>query len=241
MNDEFYVGYAPQAPDGLARAVVRVCVVLAALIVAAALGLAIGQTPYPTSRFEYGVTRSYTGVLETLPVPMLLQRDSHFLLVAPGKHALHVDAALDGRTVQLQGTLIERAGDRMLQTEAVSIRAMGEAVATPARISLGEVTLHGEIVDAKCYLGVMNPGESKVHRECAARCISGGVPAGFVAHDADGTAKMLLLTDKHGHALGRSVLDRVAEPVEISGELVKVGSAFTLRTEPTQIRRFPAR
>lgn len=241
MNDEFYVGYAPQAPEGLARAVVRICVVMGALIVVVAWALAIGQTPYAPSRFEYGTTRSYTGMLESWPVPMLLQGDSHFLLVAPGKHALHVDAALDGRTVELQGTLIERGEDRMLQTKAASIHARGAAVPTPARTSLGKVQLRGEIVDAKCYLGVMNPAESKVHRECAARCISGGVPAAFVAHDADGTAKLLLLTGTDGHALGRSLLDWVAEPVEISGQLVKVGSALTLRTDPAQIRRLPVR
>jgi hypothetical protein len=29
------------------------------------------------------------------------------------------------------------------------------------------MTLTGEIVDSKCYLGVMNPGQGKVHRDCA--------------------------------------------------------------------------
>ena len=32
-------------------------------------------------------------------------------------------------------------------------------------VDFGEVTLAGEIVDSKCYLGVMNPGNGKVHRD----------------------------------------------------------------------------
>ena len=42
--------------------------------------------------------------------------------------------------------------------------------------SLGKQTFVGEIVDSKCFLGVMNPGRLTPHRACAIRCISGGVP-----------------------------------------------------------------
>jgi hypothetical protein len=51
---------------------------------------------------------------------------------------------------------------------------------------LGAFTLVGEIVDSKCYLGIMNPGETNPHRECAALCIRGGIPPLIIAHDADG-------------------------------------------------------
>jgi hypothetical protein len=51
---------------------------------------------------------------------------------------------------------------------------------------LGAFTLVGEIVDSKCYLGIMNPGETNPHRECAALCIGGGIPPLIIAHDADG-------------------------------------------------------
>ena len=36
---------------------------------------------------------------------------------------------------------------------------------------LGPVELTGEIADSKCWLGVMNPGEGTVHRDCARRCL----------------------------------------------------------------------
>ena len=42
--------------------------------------------------------------------------------------------------------------------------------------SLGVATLRGEIVDSKCYLGAMKPGDQKTHKACATLCIRGGIP-----------------------------------------------------------------
>ena len=104
-------------------------------------------------------------------------------------------------------------------------------------ISLSTVRLRGEIVDSKCYLGVMNPGNGKVHRDCAVRCISGGAPPAFVARDASGKTQVLLLVGSDGRALNREVLSFVAEPVEISGEVVRSGSNLILKADPSRFRR----
>lgn len=37
------------------------------------------------------------------------------------------------------------------------------------------MTLEDEIIDPKCYFGVI-PGKGKIHRSCAIRCISDGIP-----------------------------------------------------------------
>ena len=103
-------------------------------------------------------------------------------------------------------------------------------------IDLGPVTLRGEIVDTKCYLGVMNPGEHKVHRDCAVRCISGGVPPAFLARDTSGDSRVLLLVGEDGRALSREVLPFVAEPLEISGVLVRTGPMLTLKADPARFR-----
>jgi hypothetical protein len=92
-------------------------------------------------------------------------------------------------------------------------------------------------VDTKCHLGVMNPGQGKVHRECAVRCISGGAPPGFLVRDANGETRLLLLTGADGRALGREVLDFVAEPVTIRGQLVKLGTTLILKSEPRNFHR----
>jgi hypothetical protein len=105
--------------------------------------------------------------------------------------------------------------------------------------NLGPVRLRGEIVDSKCYLGVMNPGNGKVHRDCAARCISGGEPPALIARDAAGKAMVILLAGSDGRALNNELLSFVAEPVETQGQLVRSGSNLILKGEPAAFLRSP--
>ena len=136
----------------------------------------------------------------TQPFPTLLvarpgeigQQDkySRYLLDAPGKHgADDLVATFDGKQVRLQGQLIYREGGTMVEIAPGSIAVIDATPTVPATTrDLGTVTLTGEIVDSKCYLGVMNPGQGKVHRDCAGRCLSGGIPPIFVTTDGQATA-----------------------------------------------------
>jgi len=191
-------------------------------------------------RFEYGEYRDYAGVIEEWPYPMLVTDNASFLLVAPGKHGLSDTVkSMQGKHVQLKGSLIERTPDRMIEVVPASIvvGAQLSQATSQGMIDLGPVTLRGEIVDTKCYLGVMNPGEHKVHRDCAVRCISGGVPPAFLARDAAGDSRVLLLVGENGRALSKEVLPFVAEPLEISGVLVRTGPTLTLKADPSRFRR----
>jgi hypothetical protein len=239
MNDDFYVGYIPKAPTTLGRAMARIAVgiVLTGCIVGTVLLL--GQPPFATSKFEYGEYHDYDGVIEEWPYPILVTEKVSFLLVAPGKHGLP-DAfkGLQDKHVHLKGSLIERSPDRMIEVVPGSIVAETQPrQGFQSAIDLGPVTLRGEIVDTKCYLGVMNPGEHKVHRDCAVRCISGGVPPALLVRDASGDSRILLLVGDDGRALNREVLPFVAEPLEISGELVRTGATLTLKANPPRFRR----
>src|SRR5260221_12669502 len=192
MTDpEFYVGYLPKAPPGLAGVVRRTVLGLMALVTILAVGLVLAQAPFPLSTFEFQQYKQFEGVLRAYPYPRL----DNYLLVAPGKHgAMDMAKGFDGRTVRLKGSLIYRGGDTMIEALPNTVQSSGAVPAAPATpIDLGLVTLAGEIVDGKCYLGVMNPGNGKVHRDCAARCISGGIPPLFVAKDASGVSKSLVL------------------------------------------------
>jgi hypothetical protein len=239
MNDEFYVGYLPKAPAVLSRLTLRVVACLLAVVFGTAVVLGLGQEPYPASRFEYATERRFEGQLETWPTPMLITADSHALLVAPGKHGIEGLESFRGTAVTLRGTLIQRAADRMVQVVPGSLTGQGSAGRPVEPIDLGRVRLRGEIVDSKCWLGVMNPGERKVHRDCAARCISGGIAPGFVVRDASGVSEMLLLSGTEGRTMREAVLSYVAEPVEISGQIVRSGSALILKASPTSIERLP--
>ena len=255
MND-FYIGYLPKAPTALARFVRRVIVVLGLLTVTVALALVVGQMPFADSAFEYGKVRSFEGVVVTRPFPTLLiarpgetgQQDkySRYLLVAPGKHGSDdLVAGFDGKQVRLQGQLIYREGGTMIEITPGSITVLDPAPAVQETTrDLGAVTVTGEIVDSKCYLGVMNPGQGKVHRDCAARCLSGGIPPIFVRTDAvtiDGHEQFLLV-GLDGRALGRDVLrEFIAEPTTIRGELLQRGENRLLRIDPRTLHHSPNR
>jgi hypothetical protein len=240
MNSDFYVGYLSKAPPSLAKWLKQA--VSAVMLGGLAIGALVifDHGPFAASRFEYGVYRDYSGAIEEWPYPMLRTADTAYLLVAPGKHGFTGASGLQGHSVQLQAALIERGPDRMLEVMPTSLREISVLPTPPTRpISLGTVRLRGEIVDSKCYLGVMNPGNGKVHRDCAVRCISGGAPPAFVARDASGETQVILLVGSDGHALNRELLSFVAEPLEIYGQLVRSGSNLILKTDPSRFRRNP--
>src|SRR5271165_973605 len=250
MN-EFYVGYLPKAPTTLARFVRRVILALGLIAISVALVLVVGQMPFASSTFEYGKLRSFEGVVVTRPFPTLLvarpgevgqqEKYSRYLLVAPGKRgADDLVASFGGQHVRLQGQLIYREGGTMVEITPGSI-AVTDVVPTFQETTrdLGPVTVTGEIVDSKCYLGVMNPGQGKVHRDCAARCLSGGIPPIFVTSHG---ATQLLLVGPNGNTLGRDALrEFVAEPITIRGELLQRGGSGLLQIDTSALHHAHSR
>ena len=111
--------------------------------------------------------------------------------------------------------------------------------AESAMKALGAFELVGEIVDGKCYLGVMNPGEGKVHRDCAVRCLSGGIPPLFAADDFEGAPATLVLTDHTQKLLPKTSLPLAAKRVRVRGHVFQVGDSLALETEPAAISPLP--
>jgi len=237
----FYVGYQPRVPADLRPTLRRAITGFAALAVGLAIILVFSQSPFPAASFEFLNVRSFEGTLVETPYPMLLVRRpdvsgaeeySRYLLVAEGKHGADREVrGHEGEIVRLRGKLIYRDDQTMIEVASGSVQKLGQAAQLPKPVDLGMATLTGEIVDTKCYTGVMNPGRGKVHRDCAARCISGGIPAALLVQDASGGASLYLLTDAAGKPLGRELLGRVAEPVTLSGRIYRSGSIFTLAAD----------
>ncbi len=257
MVDAFYVGWQPRAPDGLARFLApRVAALLAGASLAALLVVS-SQQPFAAATFEYGHPRAFAGTLQLDPAPALVRDGRRTLLVAQGKHGLHADPALDGAAVQLSGTLIYRDDQTLIEVVPDTLAAAGGGeggaertdrgaeAGTPAagRAAagggevLGPATLAGEIIDSKCFLGVMKPGNTKLHRDCAVRCISGGVPALLLVRDDRGRTERYLLLSPEGRPLGPEILDRVAEPVSAAGTVVRYDNLLALRVAPADIHR----
>jgi hypothetical protein len=248
-REEFYVGYLPKAPAGIARHTRKAVIALAIIAVAVAVLLVLGQRRFAASFFDFGNAREFEGVISEYPYPTLVARKSgeagtlpvftSYALVAEGKRgADSMVAGFDGKSVKLRGTLIERDGDAMIEVAPDSIRMSGSGgrAMNPPVENLGEHTLVGEIVDSKCYLGVMNPGHTKPHRECASLCIRGGIPPLFVARDAEGKSVALWLVSDRGQPVNQHVLDFVAEPVEITGQVTRQGDQLYLRADPQTYR-----
>ena len=247
-GDEFYTGYLPEAPPGIARRTRTAVAVVFVLAVTLAVVLVASQRPFSSAVFEFGTLRTFEGVARLAPEPHLeVERPgraddpvSRFYLVAPGKHgARPALAGLDGRRVRLEGTLVYRGDQTMIEVVPSTVEAVAEGTPPADDVSLGRHTLIGEIVDSKCWLGVMKPGAGKPHRACASLCIRGGSPPLFVVRDADGPASQLLLVGDDGRPIGTEILDLVAEPVEITGEAVRRGDLLVLRADPSGIRRLP--
>ena len=183
MKDDFYVGYLATTPRNLSRCVCRRIVALAFIVASAAFLLVFAQRPFAAAAFEFQQYRPYTGVVFTQPYPVVYSdAGPTYLLVNPGKHG----ALIAPGRVRLEGARIFRDVGSMAELRPDSVQSTESGAAPPERVVLGHIVLTGEIVDSKCYLGVMNPGEGKVHRDCAARCISGGIPAAFIARDFQG-------------------------------------------------------
>lgn len=240
-HEEFYVGYLPQAPRRLGKLTRNVGIALLILAAVVALTLPLGLQKLPLSAFEFGQVRDFEGIVQAKPYPTLLVRQGNalaqYLLVAEGKHGAEV-AGFDGKTVKLQATRIYRDGLTMLEVVTDSLQTVNDTAITNLPTNdLGTFTLVGEIVDSKCYLGVMNPGETKVHRECAVRCISGGVPPMLIARDVAGNKVALQLVSASGAPVNQDVLDFVAEPVEIRGQVVRAGEQLFLKAEPKSYKR----
>jgi hypothetical protein len=235
---EFYIGYQPEAPPRLARTMRRAVAVMLLGSVAIAILLLKGQLPFAASRFEYLHYNQYQGILLEWPYPLLVSGDKSYLLVGEGKHgADHSVSGLDGTTVLVTGSLIGNGADRMIELLPGSVNPVGKAGVHREDMNLGTVTLTGEIVDTKCYFGVMNPGRGKVHKDCAARCISGGVPPGLLVRDSRETARTILLVGSGGRRIGRELLSYAGEPVTISGKLIRSGTTMVLEAEPREFRR----
>jgi hypothetical protein len=232
-DDEFYIGYADGMPRGIARHVAS-AVVLFACGAAGALGifLAAQQTLAP-SRFEFGVVKPVSGVLRRDPYPSLQANGRRIWLVGRGKFGAEplVNGVPDG-PVTVTGSAIQRGRVHMLELSARSpISESRLAVGSSNRDSqlrLGVVTLHGEIVDSKCFLGVMNPAEGTVHRDCARRCLSGGIPPMLVVRDGAGREELVVLVSAAGQPLGRDVAPLAGRAVTVTGRLARDGDTWML-------------
>ncbi|NEZ62468.1 hypothetical protein D0962_06680 [Leptolyngbyaceae cyanobacterium CCMR0082] len=250
QRDDFYIGYAPVPPS-----VRRLLLWFIPVLVLCVLGLAIIAPPLHFDQANPGQVIKKSQVFEGL---LLAEPSPHLLVPNPevpdqpfkvyplsGLSKMLPGAAVmknAGSWVKLEGTLVRRPPYEMLaarSAETIDIPAGAERVEEQT-VSLGEFAIAGEIVDGKCYPGIMKPGRTKTHRACAIRCISGGVPPVFRSENSSGQSLYFMLSDLKGEAVNSRVLNMVADPIKITGEVMQYGDSFILKADPATYERLPA-
>jgi hypothetical protein len=87
------------------------------------------------------------------------------------------------------------------------------AQARPAA-KAGPKSWKGEVVDAGCYLAEGATATGEGHKECAGKCFSNGMPAGFLT--TEGKLVLLVPDHKDGQPY-KDALAAVGDKIEITG------------------------
>ena len=246
-NKDFFIGWG-EMPDADRRFFLKAGAGLVVGAAGIAGFVAASQRPVGPGSWDLATFNAYTGVVTADPYPMLRTRDIDgrvrtALLVCQTKCG--VDARLGsfaGRAVTINGSLIRRGAHAAIAVAdgADWIRAadapVDPALAFPKPEPIGEMTLAGEILDSKCWFGAMRPAEGKVHKSCASLCIRSGIPPAFLARDAGNHAALLVMTERGGR-FGETLLAHVADPVQASGSMARVGDLLLFDVSAEGVRR----
>lgn len=236
----FYVGYLPLPREH--SALLRV-LVPALVITMLGLGIAVGAAQRSPGRAVWDTSREVTlrGVLVHEPYSLLIDNEGHtHLIVEVGKQGPRDAIRGFVGAVELKGWLLERDGISMieLRPDASAIASAPGVAVLPEATPPGQaVELVGEILDSKCYLGAMKPGDGKGHKACATLCIEGGIPPMLYTPRPDGGRDHFLLTSSTGRTARDIVQPYVGEPVRVRGTLDRLGDLPILRLEDGGVMR----
>ena len=234
--DEFFVGYIPDATQQTSFILRKIIISVGVVVVMIGITLSLSQREFSTANFEYGKFTTVEGYLFSNPLPHLkikrgvdstgMSSYQTVLLVGEGKAGANKTikeyetqlGRMEGQLIKLQGQLIHGHHKVLLQLSAEKLpqRMEHDQVLEPMLLKeVSETNISGEIVDPKCYFGVMKPGEGKPHRSCAIRCITGGIPPVF---HVNGLSEYYLLLDENLQPVNQRILDIVGDNITLHGK-----------------------
>lgn len=258
-KNEFYIGWQEEMPPSHKSFIRNILIGIFVLIPILVFAVVSFQKPMNHHHFEFGTITELTGVYHAEPFPMLEVSSGvpegfskSVLLVGFGKFGAQGIIAdiekehgkLTGKEAKLNGTLIYGDGVTLMELTDLEESFVGAKETDKeylgAETKPKDVTRTGEILDPKCYFGVMKPGEGKIHKSCAIRCISGGIPPVMRVLQEDGiTYDYYLVKGKEGQEINKEVLPYVAETITISGMSSIQNGWNVLTIDPTLIKRTP--
>lgn len=255
MNQqEYYIGWSDKVPEENKKALKKLLYPVFILLPILAFTLVFFVKPYTNHKFELGQLKEFSGVYYNAPFPALILdegqapagSDMRALLVGFGKFSAtsimqNIEkkmGSVAGKRIKVAGTLIYGDGKTVIELtkkEKSFIEILDENVQDSQPSEVKNVSLQGEILDSKCWFGVMKPGDGKVHKSCAIRCISGGVPPILRVRE-NGKGVYYLLQGTEGQAINKEVLQFVAETVSIQGETYEQNGWNVLKIDPSTIQ-----
>lgn len=254
----YYIGWLEELPERNSKAIRRLLIPIFICLPLIALAVVYFAKPFNDHQFDFGNVQSFTGTYHEMPFPVLILDegqgpelpDQHLLLVGYGKmgatgfmqQAAQEKGVLDGKHIRLSGTLIYGDGRALLELTDQE-KSVLEVLSAPSPPYLDEMIatqrqLDGEIIDPKCWFGVMKPAEGKVHKSCAIRCVSGGIPPVFRVK-ADGKNTYYVLRGADGESINHDILPFIGEPVSITGQFSEKHGWGVLNVLPTDIKYRP--
>lgn len=242
-----FVGY--NAPtDGVKRGLLLGGVATAATAGLAGAALGGHMTPPGPGRWDPAKVETWRGRLVMDPYPMLRfagpdGRTRTALIGCPDKCGVALElTAFVGKLVEVSGSAAAR-GDHLMITAAKPfgwIREAADLVPPPDPApgqALGALSLEGELMDAKCWLGSMRPGEGLTHKGCAELCVRSGLPLLFVTGGPERARRVFIAQRPDGAILDTAVLPFVADPVRATGEVRREDGWLRLRLAPNGVTR----
>lgn len=241
---EFYVGYLAMPPR--LKWIIRGLIVVLLGLVALDAWLIAQLQQQPGDGRWAETPQEFVGTLTRAPYPTLRSIENGaprtYIVISDEKRGAEPMLAgiEDGASVKIQGYLIERAAVGMIQLAATGndvAKTDAPPVADADREIHGAVTIEGEIVDSKCWLGVMRPGDGHIHKACASLCIRGGIPPMFVSRGGD-APPVMLMTLPDGRAIPPDdILDHVADRVSLTGIIEKRGDVTVFKVDLASLKR----
>lgn len=242
-DNDLYVGYLP-APPRTVRFLRKLIPPTLAILASLMAAIAFTQRSPGNATWDTGTPRTVSGILYTNPYPVLFADDhTAWYLVEQGKRgAQQRTQPFDAQRVTITGWPLERDARHILELapddSAITARSTDRAAPIPITNipTFAPITTHGEIVDAKCYLGAMKPGDGKAHKACATLCISSGIPAVFVSTES-GTPTYHLILNQENQPATDITRDFIGEPITLTPTLAKWGDIDIYIITPTSITR----
>ncbi|WP_421765595.1 hypothetical protein [Ekhidna sp.] len=232
MKDDFYIGWSNEAPQSHTSKAKLFFVGVLIGMVSIGVIYVKNQHGYIDSIYDYGIIQEFSGYLVKDPIWGLRVEEDGKIKTIPlvGFGKMGPDRTLskmmethelkEGTMVTLRGMVFhyqDKYWMELTERENSLVSAGSQTMVDRNIRMIGYKELEGEIVDPKCFFGVMNPAVKAVHRSCAIRCISGGMPPLLAIRENGIFVDYYFLHGKEMESIADQILPYVGVPVKVSG------------------------